>query len=305
MSAATAETAPLSDELVAMDIADTLQSEPSLAAGDAAARAAALRAHYRRFGIDLSDQAIADGVAANDDNRYRHVPRVRGLRAQLARLYVSRRNWAPVTVAAGLAVAVVLGAYGLAYQPYRSALEQQAEIELAQTMPATMNALYATIHEETKVQQAESQAIAARDRGIAAAKRGDRSAAQQAIADLTAIRDALRTEYQLKIVDSPDSKWGFWTFPPNNSEATNYYLVVQAVAADGSPVTLPIRSEDTGRTDKVSVWGERVPEDVYAAVEADKEDDGIIEHDLIAVKEFGFLTPGYLVPTLGGQVTRW
>jgi len=305
MSAATAETAPISDDLLAMDVADTLQREASLAVADNAARAEALRSHYSAFGIELSDRAIADGVAARNDNRYRHIPKVRGLRVQLARLYISRRRWVPLTLAAILSVAVVLGGYVLAYQPYRNAQLQQAELELAQMMPATMDALYGTIHEETKVQQAESQAVAARDRGLAAAKQGDRAGAQQAIADLTAIRDALRAEYQLKIVDSPDGKWGFWTFPQSNSEATNYYLVVQAIGADDSAITLPIRSEETGRTEKVSVWGERVPEDVYRAVEADKEDNGVIEHNLIAVKEFGFLTPGYLIPTLGGELTRW
>ena len=305
MSAATAETAPISDDLLAMDIADTLQHDSSLATGNDAARAEALRGHYRAFGIDLSDRAIADGIAAHNDNRYHHVPRQQGLRTQLARLYISRRAWGPATVGAILIVAAVLGGYVLAYEPYRNAQLQQAEFELTQTMPAAMNGLYATIHEETKVQLAESQAVAARDRGLAAARQGDRAAAQQAIADLTAIRDALRAEYQLKIVDSPDSKWGFWTFPKSNSEATNYYLVVQAVAADGSALTLPIRSEETGRAERVSTWGERVPEDVYRAVEADKQDDGVIEHNLIAVKEFGFLTPGFLVPTLGGEVTRW
>jgi len=305
MSAATAETAPISDDLLAMDVADTLQHEASLAVADAAARAEALRVHYRRFGIDLSDRAINEGIAALNDNRYRHIPKPQGLSAGLARLYISRRSWGPATLATILAVAVVLGGYVLAYQPYRNAQLQQAEYELAQTMPATMDALYATIHEETKVQLAENQAAAARDRGLAAAKQGNRAAAQQAIADLTAIRDALRAEYQLKIVDGSDGKWGFWNFPQSNSEATNYYLVVQAVGTDGRALTLPIRSEDNGRTEKVSVWGERVPEDVYRAVEADKQDDGTIEHNLIAVKEFGFLTPGYLVPTLGAEVTRW
>jgi hypothetical protein len=172
-------------------------------------------------------------------------------------------------------------------------------------MPATMDALFHTIHEETKVTQAENDAAAAVARGKDAVAKGDRAGAQQALGDLTAIRDALRAEYQLKIVDQPGSKWGFWTFPQSNTEATNYYLVVQAIGDDGGALTLPIRSEDTGKTEQVSIWAERVPEDVYRAVETDKNDDGTIEHTLLGVKEFGFLTPTYVVPMLGGQVTRW
>jgi hypothetical protein len=129
-------------------------------------------------------------------------------------------------------------------------------------------------------------------------------AAEQAIIDLTNLRDTLRAEYQLKIVDR-DGRWGFWTFPQSNSEATNYYLVVQAVDANGRALTLPILDEETGRTERVSSWGVRVPEEVYRAVESDKDDDQVIEHNLMAIKEFGFIDPSYLVQTLGGQVTRW
>jgi hypothetical protein len=80
---------------------------------------------------------------------------------------------------------------------------------------------------------------------------------------------------------------------------------VQAVDANGRALTLPILDEETGRTERVSSWGVRVPEEVYRAVESDKDDDQVIEHNLMAIKEFGFIDPSYLVQTLGGQVTRW
>ena len=34
-------------------------------------------------------------------------------------------------------------------------------------------------------------------------------------------------------------------------------------------------------------------------------DDGVIEHNLVAIKDFGFLQPDYVLPVLGGEVTRW
>ena len=304
MSAATADLARFDDAIVAMDIVDAIRRDPALAAGDAAAQAEGLRAYYHRVGIAVSDSAIATGLAAVNDNRFGHVPRTRGLRAALARFYIERRRWQPAATALALVVVLGLGGYFLAYQPYRDALARQAQVELSETMPAQMQALYQTIHEETKVQQAETEAVTLRDRGQAAAKAGNRVAAEQAIIDLTNLRDTLRAEYQLKIVDS-DGKWGFWTFPQSNSEATNYFLVVQPVDANGRSLTLPVRDEDTGRTERVSSWGERVPEEVYRAVEADKDDDQVIEHNLMAIKEFGFIDPSYLVQTLGGQVTRW
>jgi hypothetical protein len=48
-----------------------------------------------------------------------------------------------------------------------------------------------------------------------------------------------------------------------------------------------------------------VPETVYRAVEADKKDDGIIQRNIMGIKDFGYLEPSYLVDVLGGAVTRW
>jgi len=304
MSAATADPVRFDDAIVAMDIVDAIRRDPALAAGDAAAQADNLRRHYRGAGIAITDAAIATGLAAVNDNRFGHVPRTRGPRAALARLYIERRRLQPAATALALLVVLGVGGYFLAHRPYLEAVARHARGELRETSPAQMQALYRTIHEETKVQQAETEAVTIRDRGQAAAKAGNRAAAEQAIIDLTNLRDTLRAEYQLKIVDR-DDKWGFWTFPQSNSEATNYYLVVQAVDANGRILTLPIRDENTGRTERVSSWGVRVPEEVYRAVEADKDDDQVIEHNLLAIKEFGFIDPSYLVQTLGGQVTRW
>ena len=90
---------------------------------------------------------------------------------------------------------------------------------------------------------------------------------------------------------------GFWTFPEINTEATNYYIVVEAhrrrrQGADACRSS----TRRTGKTETVSIWGVRVPESVYRAVEADKKDDGIIQHNVVGVKEYGFLDVDYLMP---------
>ena len=195
MSAATADLARFDDAIVAMDIVDAIRRDPALAAGDAAAQAEGLRAYYRRVGIAVSDSAIATGLAAVNDNRFSHVPRTRGPRAALARLYIERRRWQPAATVLALVLVLGFGGYFLAYRPYRDALARQAQLELSETMPAQMQALYQTIHEETKVQQAETEAVTLRDRGQAAAKAGNRVAAEQAIIDLTNLRDTLRADH--------------------------------------------------------------------------------------------------------------
>lgn len=311
MSAATAEKAPLSDVMLAMDVVDTLRHNQDLVARELAGEAREtqliekLRALYHQQGIEVPDAILKEGVAALGESRFTYTPPKPGLAVTLARLYVGRRRWLPAAFALVLILAIGLGGYFLVYKPYRNAQIEQARVELAEKLPAEMDALYQTIFEETKVQQATNDADAIRTRGKTAAAEGNRAAAETAIADLTRLRDTLRQEYRLQVVSRPDVKSGFWTFPEINADATNYYLVVEALDPHGVALTLPIRNEENGQTESVALWGLRVPEEVYRAIEADRKDDGIIQHNLVGVKQFGFLEPEYAVPVLGGAVTRW
>ena len=296
--------APVLGELMlTMDVADALRHAPEYAHDpDAIGK---LQQLYAGLGLAPSGAVLADGIAAYKANRFAYRAPKKGFGAALARFYVGRRLWQRPLWTGLLMLAVASGGYFLVYRPYRDAQVEQAQLDLAQTMPAQMDALYSTIFDETKVQQAANDADALRDNGKAAAAKGDRAAAEAAIAGLTSIRDTIRQDYRLSIVNPADRKWGFWTFPDDNDEATNYYIVVEARTQDGTSLSLPIRNEQTGKTDTVSTWGIRVPEDVYRSVESDAADDGVIQRGVVAIKQFGFLEPDYLIDTLGGAVTRW
>jgi hypothetical protein len=155
------------------------------------------------------------------------------------------------------------------------------------------------------VQQAVVEAEELRTRGKTFAAEGNRAAAEDAVADLTALRDQLRQEYTLRVVNRADVQSGFWTIPEVNTDATNYYIVVEALDADGNTLSLPILNEENGETEVVDIWGVRVPEAVYDGVAADKRDDGIIQINEVGRKSDGFLDLEYNMPVLGGAVTRW
>ena len=312
MSAATtAEKAPLDDVMLAMDVVDTLRHNQDLVARELGGEAREqqlierLRKIYHQQGIEVTDAILKQGVAALEESRFVYTPPKPGLGVSLARLYVGRKRWLPATFALFLMLVIVLGGYFLVWAPYRAAQQEQVRIELAEKLPAQMDALYQAIFEETKVTQAADDAALIRDRGKRAAADGDRAGAEQAIADLTSIRDTLRQEYELRVVSREGVKSGFWTFPEINTEATNYYIVVEAIDPHGVALSLPILNEENNQTETVNLWGLRVPEAVYRAVEADKQDDGIIENNIVGIKQFGYLDPDYLVQVLGGAVTRW
>lgn len=312
MNTPTSEPAvPLDDVMLAMDVVDTLRHADKLVARelDADTRrqqlAEKLKEIYHQQGIEVSDAVIAEGVAALAEQRFVYTPPRAGIGVTLARLYVRRGKWGPWAAAIVLVLVLGLAGYVFGYVPYQRAQMHAAQVELTQKLPEEMDALYQSIYEETKVQVAVTRAEEIRTRGKTAVKEGDRAGAERAVADLRGIRDTLRQEYTLQIVNRSGEKSGFWTFPEVNTAATNYYVVVEAVNTDGKVIALPIKNEETGKTETVTKFGVRVPQSVYMAVQADKKDDGIIERDIVGIKQYGFLDVDYVVPVLGGKLTRW
>ena len=312
MSDATAKTAaPLDEVMLAMDVVDTLRHRQDLATRELAGVTREqqliekLRDIYHQQGIEVPDHILREGVAALAESRFVYDPPKPGLSTSLARLYVSRGRWMKRGLAIlGVLFAVLIGYFAI-YQPFQAAQAERARVELVEGLPVQMDALYQTVFEETKVQQAVMQAEELRTRGKNLAAEGDRAGAQKALAELTALRDQLRQEYVLQIVNRPGERSGFWTFPEINTAATNYYLVVEAVDGQGKKLSLPIRNEEDGTIETVSQWGVRVPETVYNAIVADKQDDGIIQNNELGLKADGFLDVEYNMPVLGGAVTRW
>lgn len=297
--------------MLAMDVVDTLRHRQDLATRELAGVTREqqliekLRDIYHQQGIEVPDHILREGVAALAESRFVYDPPKPGFGTSLARLYVSRKRWGKSVAAALLALlALGVGYFGV-WQPYQRGQAEEARLELSEGIPAQLDALYQTVFEETKVQKAVTEAEALRTRGKALAAEGNREGAEGAVADLMALRDQLRQEYTLRVVNRSGVQSGFWTIPEVNTAATNYYIVVEALDADGNMLSLPILNEENGETEVVSRWGVRVPENVYDMLVVDKRDDGIIQNNELGRKSSGFLDVEYSMPVLGGAVTRW
>lgn len=311
MSTATAETAPLDDVMLAMDVVDTIRHNQNLVTRELSEADREkqlidkLRDIYHQQGIEVPDHILKEGVAALAESRFVYTPPKPGFGTSLAKMYVGRKRWLPAVATAVVVLGIALGGYFLVYHPFQQGQIEAARIELQETLPKQMDALYQTVFEETKVQQAANEADVLRKRGQISAKEGDRAGAEQVVAQMTALRDTLRQVYNLKVVNREGVKTGFWRSPEVNTEATNYYVVVEALDPDGKVLNLPVLNEETGQTDTVPLWGLRVPETVYRQVEADKRDDGIVQGNTLGIKQYGFIDIDYAVPVLGGAVTKW
>lgn len=216
------------------------------------------------------------------------------------------------TYARGLAVVTAFG----------PAADVRAATRKLHELADTQSALLA-LPEKIKAAAAEAQAIsreaaatalitATEREALAAVETGNTAAAEKKLAALTDLTAELNQSYTLRIVNRPGEYTRLWRYSHSNKGSKNFYIAVEAIAPDGTPVKIRVRSEEDGGTSVVSKWAERVDSATYDQVGRDKQDDGIVQNNIFAQKEKGHLSPAYLMgdKTRGGDVTagriyRW
>ncbi|HEY7382746.1 MAG TPA: DUF6384 family protein [Beijerinckiaceae bacterium] len=316
--AAAREPHKLDELMLAMDVVDTLRHGEALVNRELNAEQREadllrrLRDIYRGQGIEVPDRVLQEGVRALEERRFAYAPPPPGVATTLARMWVGRGRIGKGLLAAAAALGIGWGAYhvGIAL-PARERAEQarlaqeRARIDITQRLPLALEQAHEDARREAQVAAARERADSLLADGKAALARENAAAAQQAIGDLEVLRASLRREYTLRVVSRPGEPSGVWRVPQRNPAGRNYYLIVEAVTPDGRTLTLPVTGEEDGRTETVSKWGVRVSEEVFDQIRRDKNDDGIVQQNRLGEKRRGRLEPDYLMPVLGGAITRW
>jgi hypothetical protein len=303
--------ATLDDLMLAMDVVDTLRHREDLVrreldvAGREAELVDRLREIYRQQGIEVPDHVLRDGVKALAESRFTYTPPPDGWKRRLLTVWVRRRRYGSF---AGVGLAAFLGLWSANHFGYvRPAAEQaeRARVELTETLPAALRRAHADATAIATDQAVRPRLDALLADGERAVRDRDRAAMQRITAEITALRDELAREYVLRIVSRPGETTGVWRQPPRGSTARNHYLVVEALAPDGSVLELPVRSEETGVTKRVRMHAVRVPAETFERVAADKRDDGIVQQNRLAVKKRGVLALEALMAIENGAITEW
>lgn len=289
--------AKLDDVMLAMDVVDTLRHRERLVSQELAVGERddqlleRLRQIYASQGIAVSQQILEEGVTALREGRFTYAPPARSAATRWAHIYINRGRWGKALLA--LLVVGVLAA--LAYDAAVRAPLRNLRTDL--------NSVHAAVLAEALVPAADQRADALYQQAVAALARGDNAEARASLTTLEELRTQLEQSYTLRIASSPDT--GVYRVPDVNIGARNYYLIVEAIDANGRRLTLPIRNEETGTVERVKQWGLRVDEATFERVRTDKLDDGIIQDDLFGQKNAGYLEPDYLFPTTGAAITEW
>ncbi|MEM9144589.1 MAG: DUF6384 family protein [Pseudomonadota bacterium] len=299
MAAAASETRPPLDELMmAMDVVDTLRHEEQAVARELgqddrdAVLKQRLREIYKGQGLEVTERILDEGIAALRESRFVYTPPEPSWQVTLAKIWVARWRYAPI--AAACAGALVLwigwsfwsgGAEGRLVERITEAAERVTE--LADTAEA--RAAIATVA----------------DRGLRAARAGETEAADAALASLDALRSDIQVAFEIRVVSRHGTPSGVHRVPDVNQAARNYYLIVEAIGTDGNAIPRRITSEETGRSETVSIWGKRVPKALFDRVGTDKRADGIVDDAVLGTKSAGQVRIEWRTELPDGAITAW
>jgi hypothetical protein len=211
----------------------------------------------------------------------------------MANLYVSRDRWGKWVLGAFAAMILAGISYYVVVIAPRGAL------------PGDLQDMHASVVQVAKSDKARVTVEQLYSAAQAALRDGDETGARAALQSLEDLRAELEREYSLRIVSRPGERSGLWRNPDLNPSARNYYIVVEALDANGKTLTIHVTNEETGETEAVSRWALRVDKEMYDRIAADKQDDGIIQNNRFGVKHRGYLEPDYESPISGGAITRW
>ncbi|UES39726.1 DUF6384 family protein [Roseibium aggregatum] len=302
--------APLDDLMMAMDVVDTLRHEEGQVARELktderdAAMVERLRQVYASQGIDVPDHILKAGVEDLKRDRFVYSPPSAGFQRTLAMIYISRSTWSKWLAAVVAVVIVCIAAwYFIVKLP-----AQRAEADLLarlHALPATYTELVERIDSLTENTEIEANAARLATDGNLALSDGNNEAAFKAEADLRDLAGRLQEVFEVRIISREGVPTGVSRIPESNPDTENYYIVVEAVDADGKILERRIVSEESSKVELVDKWGQRVSETIYNAVRRDKMEDGIVQKGVLGQKRRGELDIKWRSGVQDGAITKW
>ena len=301
----------LDDVMLAMDIVDTLRHRERIIDRELSVeqREAKLieRLHeiYAAQGIDVPDRILRDGVKALEEKRFVYEPPTSGLSVRLAKFYIARDRWLKPVMVIAAAAAFMTAAYEFGVEAPRRAEAESTHIELTQSLPDALSDARDAALAIAQTDNARRRIETAYQDGAVALSDENAASARNAVASLELITGDLTKDLSIRVVSRPGEMSGVFRIHDDDASVKNYYLIVEGVDARGRAVKIEIASEEDQAVRRVSKWGVRVPENVFNAIAADKQDDQIIQNAVIGQKKPGALNPAYSIDTAGGAILDW
>ncbi|MEM9670035.1 MAG: DUF6384 family protein [Pseudomonadota bacterium] len=301
----------LDDVLLAMDVVDTLRHREKMVARelDEEEREAELLSRLKEIyvaqGIEVPERILKDGVAALKEQRFAYTPPRNSLPVRLARIYIARDRWIKPVVVSVTALVAALGAYEFGVARPERLRAEDVRIEVTETLPNQLNALRAEIQDIAAEADVDALAETLYQDGLAALEDNKPDDARDLIRELETLKADIARTYEVRVRYANGARSGVFRIPENRPGQRNYYLIVEAVDPRGNLIEVPIFDEERQTQRRATRWGQRVSQAVFNRVAEDKQDDQIIQNDVIGAKPSGRLKPAYTVETPGGAILEW
>lgn len=233
-----------------------------------------------------------------------------GFESLLAHVYVLRRRVAAGAAAVAIALAVTWYAFLSPWAPLSPTVraERAAAVQVEQSQVLLRQIQSASLDSEAT---AEASRLMAE---VQAAGAANPSAAAAAHERLNKLWVQMQKQYEVHIVSGASEMSAFERdiTDDQGKRLAGYYVIVEARSPEGRVLRQSIRNAETGETELVARWAERVSKDVYERLRDDKVSDGVLNETLFTVKRRGEIEQRVQIPTRSGetltrtaQITNW
>ena len=284
-------------------------------------------------GERVSEVEVDTAISQYFDTLYTYREPPASFNKTLAHLYV-RRGQLSVTLVMVLALAGVgsymlhttAGAFSRTARSTRQAVQQATSpADLSKRLQDNAKKRAAELEKSVRDMSDRIRAVA-RDAGIPQEIErllGELDVAKQqldvkSLTDLsqrtTSLLSQLNEAYEVHIVSGANEKSGIDRYFEDTAgkRVSGYYVIVEARDANGNSTPRRIRNGETQQTEQVTRWAERVPQEVFDRIKADKKADGVLNETLFALKQRGYQNEE--IKLVGsdnqplsrlGQITKW
>jgi hypothetical protein len=177
-------------------------------------------------------------------------------------------------------------------------------------LPSQAEKLYNTIKAVAVENAAIEQADNLYKEAKASAENVNVKQLKQAVDNLGTLDNLLEQDYTMTVVSKEGVKSGIDRYYTDGSgkRLSGYYLIIEAKDSKGNALQKQIKNEENGQAYNVTMWGERVPQEIYERIKQDKMNDGIVNDNVFGKKQRGYVTESITIKGLDkrlGQITSW
>jgi hypothetical protein len=193
----------------------------------------------------------------------------------------------------------VIDAFGFGAKPVNDPLDDQAVLETGQSAPAELRPSEQIVPASSGEQAAEETPE------VALAPAMVVPSVKPAQPVPVVAEPPVATAVRYRVVDRKGEKAGFWRKRGNDDSTKEWFVIVEAVDADGKTFEVPVKSADTQQIKPVAKFALQVSERDFMRMSDELLKDKALKDPVIGNAATKTTQPTWSVATTGTMLTEW